>query len=174
MMQRTLASIFLLFFSSPEPSHADDQEVSVTVTARIPFSCKVSNTTPNLNLGELSRAGAASVSFQVSCNAPFHYALSSRNGSLAQTAGVRAKPPFFSSLPYTVNYSLGTSAGMLVDTCLSSNMLATATTCSGRSTSDAIAIQQTATIGFSWDPHGSFPVAGSYADTVTVTLSAGL
>jgi hypothetical protein len=173
-MQRTLASIFLLFFSSPGPSHADDQDVSVTVTARISPSCEVSNATPNLNLGDLSRAGVASVSFLISCNSPFHYALSSRHGSLVRTAGVVANPPFFSSLPYTVTYRLGTSAGMLVDTCLSSNMLATATTCSGRSTSDAIAIQQTATVGFSWDPHGSFPVAGSYADIVTVTLSAGL
>lgn len=85
-----------------------------------------------------------------------------------------AKPPFFSSLPYTVTYKLGTSVGIIVDACHSSNMVGTLTSCSGRSSPNAVAIQQPVTLGFSWNPAGSFPVAGSYSDVVTLTLSAGL
>lgn len=162
---------FMAAFSGTGLAHED---LSVTVKGHLRPSCQVSNEKPTLTLGELSRAGSASVSFSISCNAPFHYALSSRNGSLVHRAGVMAKPPFFSSLPYTVTYKLGTSAGFIVDACPSSNMVGTLTSCSGRSGPNAVAIQQSVTVGFSWDPAGSFPIAGSYNDVVTITLSAGL
>ena len=86
-----------------------------------------------IEFGEISMAGSATVSLLVSCNAPFRFAFISLNGGLAQTAGVKVKPPFLSLLPYSLTYRLPTSAGFLIDTCSSSNMSATGGACAGRS-----------------------------------------
>jgi hypothetical protein len=175
LRQRLATAAFYWLCCLPLGSGAGtEQKASLGIEGHISPSCQIANTVPAVLLGDLSRAGSASVSFQLSCNTPFRFKLSSQYGSLRQTEGAGAHAPFFSSLQYKVTLKLGTGTSLPVDSCLSSNMIGAAALCAGQSTAGTSTIQQPASIGFSWDPHGAVPVAGRYVDIVTLTVSAGL
>lgn len=149
------------------------ESAAISLKGRVLPACTIQNAHPAIEFGEISAAGSATASLLVSCNAPFRFAFTSLNGGLAQTAGVKVKPPFLSLLPYSLTYRLPTNAGYLIDTCPSSNMSAASAACSGRSPVDTLGAGQVATIGFSWDPHGLVPAAGAYRDILLFTVSAG-
>ncbi|MGC1585907.1 MAG: hypothetical protein WA791_09410 [Rhodomicrobium sp.] len=157
----------------PAGSALAGERAAISLKGRVLPACTIQNAHPMIEFGEISMAGSATVSLLVSCNAPFRFALTSLNGGLAQTAGVKVKPPFLSLLPYSLTYRLPTSAGFLIDTCSSSNMSATGGACAGRSVDGTLSVSQVATIGFSWDPHGLVPAAGAYRDILLLTVSAG-
>jgi hypothetical protein len=122
-----------------------------------------------MDLGQLSQKGTASVSFSLSCNADFHFALSSQNGGLAQQG--QARPPFIALVPYAVSINLGTKRISDLDRCHSSNMTGPFPSCSGSASANiAGPSAQNASLQFLWDFSGSVPLSGSYRDTLVLTV----
>ncbi len=149
---------------------ADDQSVSITVAVRLPPKCVLNNPRPSLDLGQLSQKGTASVSFFLSCNTDFHFALSSKNGGLAQQ-GPQPRPPFISLIPYAVSLNLGARRISDLDRCYSGNMTGQFPSCSGLANANIAAPSaQNASLQFSWDYSGTVPLAGSFRDTLVLTV----
>lgn len=148
---------------------AHDQSVSITLAARLPPKCVLNNPNPALDLGELKEKGTASVFFSLSCNANFHFALSSLNGGLSQ-AGAQARPPFIAQIPYTVSFLLGGKRVLQLDGCQSSNMTRSIPSCSGFAGANIETPDQSGSLEFSWDFSGSVPLPGSFRDTLVLTV----
>ncbi len=152
---------------------ADDQSVSITVAVRVPPKCVLNNPTPSLDLGQLSQKGTASVFFSLSCSTDFHFALSSQNGGLAQQ-GPRPRPPFISLIPYAVSLNLGARRISDLDRCYSGSMAGQFPSCSGLASANIAAPSaQNASLQFSWDYSGTVPLAGSFRDTLVLTVGPG-
>jgi hypothetical protein len=158
----------------PEFAFAQDSPLVVDVNVAVAPSCSITSATPSINLGELSKPGSAALSFGFSCNSHFQFVLSSRHGGLKNHTWTPVLPPFVSLVPYNVSYTIGTSSGDLVGACSSGHMVQGASACSGASSPDATAINQRASISFSWALSGQYPVAGYYHDTLNFSVSAGL
>lgn len=163
-----------LALAMPVFAFADDLPLVVDVNVAVAPSCSITNATPSINLGELSKPGSATLTIGFSCNSHFQFILSSRYGGLKHHTWTSVLPPFVSLVPYVVSYTLGTSDGVLVGACSSGNMVQGASACSGASSPDATAINQSVTISFSWALSGQYPVVGSYYDRLNFNVSAGL
>jgi hypothetical protein len=163
----------LLLAGSSDPAFAQDS-VTISVDTTVAPSCIISHPNGTLSFGELSKPGSVTANIFFSCNTNFRFRFSSRHGGLREIMQTKVVLPFVSLVPFTLSYKIGTGSGLLVDQCSSSNMIGLATTCSGASASDTAAIDQTASIGFSWDLGNRYPVAGFYYDVVTFHVDAGL
>ena len=164
----------ILFALKMDCAIAQQQTTTLAVSTAIAPTCAISNTNWILYFGELSRPGSATASFAFSCNSNFRFVFSSRHGGLVTYHIASVPSAFVYIVPYSLSYSIGTDQGFLVDVCSSSNMVGQASTCQGASASGAAAVNQTITLGFSWNLSGQYPVAGYYHDTLTFSVSAGL
>ena len=171
---KTVLLAGVLASAAPVPALAQDASLTVDVNVAVAPSCSITSATPSLDLGELSKPGSASLSFSFSCNSHFQFILSSRHGGLRHYTRTPVSPPFVSLVPYAVSYSIGTSSGLLSGACSSSSMAQGASGCKGASNRDATAINQGVTLSLSWGLSGQYPVAGTYADTLTFSVSGGL
>ena len=129
MVFRLIAIAASLLLASGRAA-ADDRSVSITFVGQLPRKCVLNNPNPAVDLGQLSQKGSASVYFSLSCNADFHFALSSQNGGLAQQ-GAQSRPPFIGLIPYTVSFNLGPKRISEAGMCRSGNMTGQFPSCSG-------------------------------------------
>lgn len=149
---------------------ADERSVRVKFSGTIPRQCVLNNPNAAVDLGSLQPKGAASVSFSLSCNADFHFTLSSRNGGLVQ-AGTHAQRHFITQIPYTVSLYLGGTRISQNAGCQSGSMTSPLPSCAGVAGANiGTPSSQNATLRFSWDFSGNVAVAGSYQDTLLLKV----
>ncbi len=169
MVFRLIAIAASLLLASGRAA-ADDRSVSITFVGQLPRKCVLNNPNPAVDLGQLSQKGSASVYFSLSCNADFHFALSSQNGGLAQQ-GAQSRPPFIGLIPYTVSFNLGPKRISEAGMCRSGNMTGQFPSCSGFAGANIVNPSgQNASLQFSWDFSGSVPLSGSFRDTLVFTV----
>jgi spore coat protein U-like protein len=157
-----------------QPSFADGSTVTITLAGQVIPACGIVNPNPLVDFGELKPMGAASVSFSVTCNTNFRVSLASQNGGLLLAAQQQASPPFTALISYSVSVKLSGGNAFIIDVCSSDHMAGPAPACSGAWNVSVPVSNQNATLGFSWNLQGSVPLAGSYRDVLTLTVSAGL
>ena len=155
-------------------AEAHDQSVSITFTGHCP-EMRPQQSQPHRGLGTTEPKGTASVSFSLSCNADYHFWLSSQNGGLTQTRGRRPRRRLLSpSSPMPFPFTLEASASRNDDRCRSSTMRGPFPSCSGLARANVPTLpSQNASLGFSWDFSGSVPLSGSYRDTLLLTVGPG-
>jgi len=148
--------------------------VKVEVTGNITPACSSGSTTVALNPGDISKAGSASSTFTVDCNAPFQYSMQSANGAL-QLVNAPAKAAASSSVPYDVHIRIPlTLGGAIDDTCNSVTIKQGAVNCKFSDSGQKIAVNQTAQAQISWSNAQGQLIAGQYTDRLTVTVSVKL
>ena len=152
---------------------AHDRSVSVKFSGTLPARCDLTNPNAAVDLGALQPKGTASVSFSLSCNADFHFTLSSRNGGLVQ-AGTHAHHHFATHIPYTVSLYLGGTRISQNAGCQSGSMIGPLSSCAGTASANVDSpSSQNATLRFSWDFSGNVAAAGSFKDTLLLRVGPG-
>jgi spore coat protein U-like protein len=167
------AAVILGCAALAAPVWADDNQVTISLQGKISPRCAVSTPNSILDFGSIAKAGSAQLNLTLSCNAPFQYSISSQNGGLKHESASAAAAPFFYLLPYTMKITLPTDAGVTVDTCSSSNSSASGKACEKSGVVETAATNKPTSIEFTWNPGDLRPLAGSYKDIVTITVSAG-
>lgn len=153
------------------PALAQAQQLQVIARGTIPPVCTISVGAP-FPAADLSTSGSISAAALVDCNKGFTIHVRSENGAVrtAQTA----PQGFVSSLNYNFSLSLPLdgSASPLTLNC-ASNALAVGTGCNATS-SGKTAISRTASLQVGWTVPAppTRLVAGSYSDTLTVSIAA--
>lgn len=145
-----------------------DDTVSIELQGEIEPECQLSAIANFLELGEISSVGSKSMSFDISCNAPFSYSLHSQEGGLRNAA----TPPssnFISLLPYLVSVDIPTNTGAIVDQCSSSSIQTTPSGCIHSTSGNGVSINQTGSLTISWSVAEEL-MAGSYTDTLTINV----
>ena len=152
--------------------------VNITTTGQIASSCTVAaaSTFPAANL---SANGSVAASASVSCNTGFVVKATSTNGAIKSATA--APTNFTNSLDYTLTLSLPLDSGATATaTCAAALLKAGQTTCAlspagtGLSSSGATAIGKTASLTAQWTVP-ALPtrlVAGSYSDTIVISIAA--
>lgn len=151
----------------------------VTVTARgtIPSSCGLTLQSA-FGAANLNSDGSINASALVNCNTPYRIRASSANGALKSATFAPAQ--FSNSLDYSFSVTVPLDAGGQVSaTCGSATLVSGATGCtlspassSGLSSGAGTSTSKTASLALQWTlPTATRLVAGSYADTITITIA---
>lgn len=158
---------------------ANAQTLTITATGQIPASCGLAAASSFSN-ANLDANGSSSATATVNCNTKYLLKATSANGGL-KTATAAPSASFANKLDYQFNISvpLDNSAGTLTGSCAASNLAAGASACAlspagtGLSSGSGTSTGKTATLGINWTvPSAVHLVAGSYADTITISIAA--
>lgn len=141
----------------------------VTIRGDVVPACSISGLATSLDLGALTASGTATLAFTATCNAPFSYSLASAFGGLRHSSGAGAPSGFSALFPYTVRAILPTDAGTIDNTCTSTSILNTATTCAFTDSGTGIAINSASELRLGWTGAPNL-LGGSYSDTLTLTI----
>lgn len=173
-----LAWMFASLGACVLPTHADAQTVTVNASWRVMPMCTVAAASafPVANLGA---GGNRSATATVTCNKSFKINASSANGAI-QTSGT-APASFANALPYTLRIDVPLDDGSTISAaCTSTTLVAGQSACplspsngTGLSSGGRIATNQAATLTVSWSAV-ALPtrlIAGSYADTITLSIA---
>jgi hypothetical protein len=144
--------------------------VTIAVSGHISPSCGISGAPKIVELGRIDRPGSVDLALTLSCNAPFRYSLTSKNGGLRHTEIVKSPAPFTALIPYRMRFSFPTERGNIIDMCSSGDMAVSVPVCAANNRVDAVAIGAKASLSISWNFPDQPPLAGVYADTLTLTL----
>ncbi|WP_127078084.1 spore coat protein U domain-containing protein [Rhodomicrobium lacus] len=150
------------------------QDIAITVVTTVKPSCSISNTSPVIDFGDLSKSGSVSVKIGLSCNSRFKFVFSSQNGGLALGTSKPVRAPFLAKVPYTLSYNLDTSAGAVADLCHSDNMIDGTSACVSETPPNSSALSKSLTLGFHWDSGEGVPLAGAYRDVLAFRVSPRL
>lgn len=169
------------------PAHA--QTVTLDIQGNLIASCALTGSpSGTVNLGDVSVAGSTSIAFVVDCNAPFAYAVTSGSLGLGRVGGAGpmapGSQPLATTVPYSITTSFMTDAGTFGDTALLANTLTSANAapcvaptysaaCSfTNSGTGAAAAGLPASLTIAWTPPSTPLQAGTYQDTLTLTVRA--
>lgn len=170
-------------------SSAHAQTVTLDIQGNLTASCALTGG-PNgtVILGDVSVAGSTSIALAVDCNAPFAYAVTSGSLGLGRVGGVGpmapGSQPFTTTVPYSITTSFTTDVGTFGDTALPANTLtgANAAPCVAptysvacpfaHSGTGAAAAGLPASLTIAWTPPSTPLQAGTYQDTLTLTVRA--
>lgn len=164
---RRAVSIGLLSILTSFKAHAAE-DVSIELSGDIEARCRFTSFLSSAELGEVLQTGTQQIPFQIDCNTPFSFEVRSREGALKGQAAMTA-PGFANIIPYTLELKIPTDEGLIASQCASSTLAASTPSCGRGTSGSAIAIEQTGSLTISWSI-ADVPVAGSYADIVTVTV----
>jgi hypothetical protein len=170
-------------------SASQAQTVTLDIQGNLTESCALSGVpSGNVSLGDLTVAGSTTINFSVDCNAPFAYALVSGSLGLGRIGGAGptapGSQPLASAVPYTIAASFTTDTGSFGNTALPSETLtaANAAPCVAPSYSiacpfahsgtGAAAAGLPASLTIAWTPPATPLQAGTYQDTLTLTVRA--
>ena len=146
--------------------------VTINLTGTITASCALSGVAASASLGDITVAGSTTINFTTDCNAPFAYSLASLNGGLKHTTISTAPSGFAITQAYAVQTIIATnSGGGINQTCTSASIKTGAVTCAFTNSGTAVAIQKASSLGISWTASASPLLAGTYQDTLTLTVS---
>ena len=161
------------------PASASADSLTVNATGTIAGSCGISVVSDFPANANLAVSGSASASASVSCATPFKLNATSANGNLKNL--VAAVSSFTNTLAYVLTVSVALDSGGPVSAnCNSATLVAGQSGCAlspanstGLSSGSAIATNKTATLTAAWTtPASPQLVAGSYADTLTISIAA--
>jgi len=148
----------------------------VTAKGRIDPACEISVATP-LSEADFASSGIVRGGALINCNTGFVIKATSANGAVKNDASV--SPGFTNSLRYTVSLGVGTVDGFLYAKCSSASLVAGQSTCSlspdgpGLDSGGSPSARRAATLTMSWNPPvRPRLVAGSYQDTITISVAA--
>jgi len=157
------------------PGRADT--VAITASGTIQPRCGVS-VQQAFSSADFSTSGSSVAQALVDCNTGFRINITSANGAAKTTN--QASSGFTNSLPYSLKLSVPLDSGSPVEaTCTSGTLMSGQASCalspnnaSGLSSGGKSAINQIATLTASWAPPFQKLVAGSYSDTLTVSIAS--
>jgi hypothetical protein len=175
MMKGALTRFVLstTFIAGLQITPAFGQSITIALEGQIPISCGVDALDLQINLGDISVAGARVIPFRVRCNTPFTFKLLSKNGAL-QTASLDAAAAGFTNrVPYTAAVHIPTNIGAVRGSCSSSRLRQAGPICAYPDSGEGIALSGDAALTISWEGCKE-PLAGGYGDMITVVLGARL
>jgi hypothetical protein len=172
-----LLSAFLPL-AGTQPAHAD--VLTVTATGTIGTACSIAVASP-FSSPDLSASGSVGATATVNCNTGFKVNATSANGAI-KTA-TTAPTSFTNTLPYNFTFSVPLESGSpnpISATCASTALVAGQSSCAlspangtGLSSSGRASIGKTATLTLAYTVP-TLPtrlIAGSYTDTITLTVA---
>lgn len=119
---------------------------------------------------EAGAQGREQLRFELSCNAPFAYQLSSEHGAMRHESG-SAGSGFVAAFPYRATLTILTdSGGTLSLDCASAQLSEPAGACAGAS-GDETAIDKDVSLTVSWGPIEGQLIAGRYSDDLHIAFS---
>lgn len=160
------------------PKLAAAQTVTVNASWRVMPLCTVAAASA-FPIADLGEAGNRSATATVTCNKSFKISASSANGAI-RTSGA-APAGFANALPYTLRIDVPLDDGSRISaSCTSPTLVAGQSACplspangTGLTSAGRIATSQAATLTVSWSAV-ALPtrlIAGSYADTITLSIA---
>jgi hypothetical protein len=152
-------------------SDACGQGVTIQLEGEIPASCRLETAGNQINLGELAGSGQTAFAFRVRCNTPFHLSLVSQHGALATNYNGLLRPGFIAVVPYQVAVNIPTSTGSIAGVCSSAALTGAAPSCQLPNSQNGIALTGEASLTLGWQTGGNVPIAGTYTDLLTLSIS---
>lgn len=153
---------------------AMSEAVQIQLRGHIVPRCDLNGAASSLNLGTLPQNGAQGqqqLQFQVSCNTPFAYQLSSANGAMRHESAPVSGSGSTDEFSYRAALAIPTdSAGILSLDCPSSQLAGAPGACSGVSGQET-AIGKDASLTVSWGPVAGPLATGQYTDDIQIALS---
>lgn len=171
------AVLFLAWAAIAAPAPAQTI-VNVTAQGTIQSSCGLTVQSA-FGAANLNADGSVNASASVNCNTPYRIRATSANGALKSAT---LAPALFSNrLDYSLSVTVPLDAGGQISaTCGSATLVSGASSCalspasaSGLSSGTGASTSKTAALALQWTlPTATRLVAGSYADTITITITA--
>jgi hypothetical protein len=159
-------------------SPLDAQTLQITAKGQIATTCALAAGSGFGN-ANLDTSGTISATASVNCNTKYLLRAASANGGLKTTTAAPSAS-FTNLLDYvfTISVPLDNGAGSISGSCAASNLIPGSGFCNlspmgaGLSSGSGTSTGKTASLGVSWAPPGaSHLVAGSYTDTITITIA---
>jgi hypothetical protein len=148
--------------------------VTIRLSGEIAPRCEISSPATVADLGRLDSGGEHIFQFELHCNDAFAYQLTSRHGGLKHSDGAAtATGPFVSLLPYTVDITIPSDDGAMVEQCGSGQLQAGVQGCGAKASQGSAATNKTGSLVIRWDS-SSAPIAGVYRDVLSLTLLPAL
>jgi hypothetical protein len=148
-------------------------KVQIELRGHIVPRCDITGAAASLDLGTIAETGAQGheqLKFELSCNAPFAYQLSSEHGAMRHESG-SADVGFVAVFPYRATLTILTdSGGTLSLDCASAQLGEPAGTCTGTS-GDETSIDKDVSLTVSWGPIEGKLMAGRYSDDLRIAFS---
>jgi hypothetical protein len=151
------------------PTRADSAEVVIDLTGEILPFCQLTGAPPSTNLGEITDRGTANIPFQLRCNTPFAFSITSRSGALKTEYAMTPPPGFTAAVAYNIVPRIPTSLGAVTGTCISTALKAGAATCSFPNSGQGVALSGDASLTLSWQV-SEIPLAGTFTDVLTLNV----
>jgi hypothetical protein len=160
-----------------QPVNADT--LTVTAKGTVAPTCSLS-ATQQFPASDLGTAGSATAKANVNCNQLFKINATSANGTIKSS--VAASAPYTNTLPYNLEADVALDDGSIrTATCASSTLVAGQSGCAlspangtGLTSNGQIATNKTTTLTISWTTPAAPNLlkAGSYSDTITLTIAS--
>lgn len=158
-------------------SRADADVLTVHAVGRIDPVCEISVADP-IPTADFASSGEVNAKALVNCNTGFVTRATSANGALKTAAAIG--PGFTNTLAYKLTLTVNlTGSPWVKAACASANLMAGQSSCTlspsgpGLDSGGFPSIGQAATLKFSWkSPTSPRLIAGSYEDTVTISVAA--
>jgi hypothetical protein len=158
--------------------------VEITARGDVPVQCVIVPTSSSVDVGSgasghnqgpggpLVSSGSANISASLSCNAPFSVSLQSLNGALVNPAQTPQSGSFATTIPYAIGWSIRLDGGGVLQAAgCESSALRAGPGCLGTSGDSAIDKVFQANVSWAGASSGTPPLAGTFADVVTVRLT---
>lgn len=158
---------------APPVSHND--EASLELIGSIEPNCAITRGSGPVDLGDITEAGEANIVLAIDCNEHFGYQILSQNGGLAHQSQTATSNRFARFLPYELSIEIPTTEDIIRDAFTSAELAPGRVETTAFSHSDGgVAFSQIATLTLTWDDPAQPLLAGSYQDTLTLTVGAHL
>jgi hypothetical protein len=151
------------------PQRADPQEVTIELAGEVPASCQLAGLTGAVNLGPITAVGTVRIPFQVRCNIPFSFSVTSGSGALRTAHATPPPAGFTAAVPYHIALQIPTNVGAITGTCTSTALKAGAASCFYPSSGQGIALAGDASLTLSWQVSG-IPLSGGFTDILTLSV----
>ena len=184
-LQSFSALAFLIVSMTAGASAADTG--TLTIQGTITPSCGLTGPGGQVDLGDVSKAGQQQFSVSVNCNTPFAYsAVSAHQALVASNPAPVVAGTFDQSLPYTLTTDFQTdgadfgrndipSSGLTdanASPCLAASYDRTGCSAYFADSGTGVAIDKQATLTVRWSNPANPLVAGTFTDTITLTVRA--
>jgi hypothetical protein len=163
------ACSFVALAVSPVSEVRAEDLVTIELVGEIDPKCRLSALPAGIELGQISASGTQTMSFQIDCNTPFEYGISSRDGALKNGEGPQPGMGFANQIPYMLEIRIPTDEALILEQCDSESLSGATPSCGQGNSGSATAINQTASLMISWAVTSEL-VAGIYSDIVTLTF----
>ena len=172
-----LGAIALLAALSAPASAAN--RVSIKLNGEIAPECFLDGGAGNtsalvmpISAGDLTKAGRRDLRFSVTCNSPFTYRMEAQHGALTLAGAGAPVTGFAAKVPYEVAVHIPTDAAPIDDRCPGEALREGQVRCRFSDSGNGIALGVEGRLTLAWTPGPAPPLAGAYADRLTVTIGA--